>query len=313
MMDLNKTAAILSILNLKGIGPSFLKKNKNEIEILISKRDHPMDILLPLFKEKYNKEQYQIAISDAQQIIETCSLNNIGILNFYDEDYPKNLKENNKYPIIYYIGNIPRINQIIGIIGSREATEKGKIISQRVGEYFVQRECYILNGLARGIDQASFSGSDVISKTIGVVPGGLDYINSPLLSGEYKENADRIFVGGGCLISSFAPNVKQDQFKVVEYCELQAELSSAMILVQSKLDGGSRFTIKPFAQLKRKLGIINGSVYDNDVHSYEANNAILNKKREGISQFTGIKHENIMCDLIGINTREDYDEVIREN
>lgn len=311
MTGINKSVAIISILNLKGIGTSFLKKNKNEIEILISKRDDLKDVLLSLFKDKYNKEQYQIAISAAQQIIDTCALNNIGILNFYDDGYPKNLKENNKYPIIYYIGNIPKINQIIGIIGSREATEKGKIISQRVGEYFVQRECYILNGLARGIDQASFSGSDVIQKTIGIVPGGLNYRNSPLLAKEYKENADRILVGGGCLISSFAPNIKQDQFKVVEYCELQAELSSAMILVQSRLDGGSRFTIKPFAQLKRKLGIINGSAYDSDIHSYEANIVILNNNNEGLSQFTGIKAENIMCNLIGINTRQDYDDLIK--
>jgi len=311
MTGINKSVAILSILNLKGIGTSFLKKNKNEIEILISKRDDLKDVLLSLFKDKYNTEQYQIAITDAKQIIETCALNNIGILSFYDDGYPKNLKENNKYPIIYYLGNIPKINQIIGIIGSREATEKGKVISQRVGEYFVQRECYILNGLARGIDQASFSGNDVIPKTIGIVPGGLNYRNSTLLSKEYKENADRILVGGGCLISSFAPNIKQDQFKVVEYCELQAELSSAMILVQSRLDGGSRFTIKPFAQLKRKLGIINGSAYDSDIHSYEANIAILNNNNEGLSQFTGIKAENIMCDLIGINTRQDYDDLIK--
>ncbi len=49
---------------------------------------------------------------------------------------------------------------------------------------------------------------------------------------------------------------KQDRFSVIKSCRIQAGLGDGLILIQSSVDGGSRFTVKAAIELNRLLGVI---------------------------------------------------------
>lgn len=130
------------------------------------------------------------------------------------------------------------------------------------------------------------------------------------LNQDYKSNVEYILKNGGCLVSSFDPHKKQDQFTTVEYCKLQALLSDSLILVQSDIDGGSRYTVKSFAELERNLCVIDANAFDSNKKLYSANNLILKEGKNGITEWCGIKLEKVKCKVIPIRNKDDYPKII---
>ena len=83
----------------------------------------------------------------------------------------------------------------------------------------------------------------------------------------------------------------EDSFSGSKASKIQAGLSSALILVESSIDGGSKYTIKSFAKLNRIIGAINFP--SNDFYqtsdSFSGNRIIAKNKLEGILQICNLK------------------------
>lgn len=303
---------ILSLLNLKGIGPAFIGKYESLIKEGIDARWDIAKILEGAKKGKYQNAEIDSATSKASEIIQLAKASAIKVIDIWDKSYPQKLRENGlKWPVIYCKGNVQFESTSVGVIGSRAATAVGATIAERLGSYFSEHECIIINGVAQGIDAASIKDKKVKQCSIGIIPGGLAFDESKTLSRDYLEEANMILEAGGGLVSAFEPTAKQDQFKVVEYCKMQAALSDVLILVQSTIEGGSRFTLEAFSRLNRPLGIVNALKYDKtNEGSYSANELLLKKGKEGLSELCGISEDKIKCSLIDIQDKEDYAKVL---
>lgn len=299
-MDI-KNILILSMV--KGVGPAFLKKNYyrliHEISCEQIVNEHKPEELDNI--EKYAKV--------ADGVISDCKANEISMVSIFDADYPKQLLEISDPPSILFMrGNRSLINNTIAIIGTRNSTALGNNIAERLGAFF-SKYFSICNGLVEGIDEHSiYQNGVVLSNVVGVVSGGLCYDET--CSTHHKKIINDVLKAGGLVVSEYFPYQKEDKFSGSKASRIQAGLSLGLILVQSKLDGGSKYTINTFSRLPRVLGVIHypsSKEYESDF--FEANRTIVNDGMSGVAKIVGSKTKNniSLSSIVPISRKEDYE------
>ena len=301
---------ILTSPEIKGVGPAFIRKHITTENYFSSNIESQLALLLNENKKQISEDIIYQVSEDAKQIISRCKDENIQILTMFDSAYPNTLKQLKDAPSVIFIKgntNILTANTVC-IIGTREPNNNGVRITQRVAEHYRKVKWNICNGLAEGIDTAAIQlNNEYYSNVIGIVAGGLNYNSQKTLLRKTSINAEKVLEAGGVIISEFPPDKKEDTFSVVKSCRLQAGISDGLFLIQSSLNGGSKFTLKSFCETNRPIAVINPLKEDENMPSYSANIIIRDKKIDGLIKITDLKSEKIFTkDIILINSKTDY-------
>lgn len=195
-----------------------------------------------------------------------------------------------------------------------QATSQANSIANKVGAYFSINNA-LCNGLVDGIDRHCVeNGNTVFKNTIGILSGGLNFRHTS--SRITCELAEKVLKEDGLLISEVEPDKKEDQFSGSKASRIQAGLSSALILIQSSFDGGSKYTIKAFSKLNRIVGYISftgNKEYDSDIN-FSANRTFDMLGLEGVAMMCDIKKVSSLSikRLIPIHSSQDYEIVVEE-
>jgi len=312
MKDENKIIGIISLLELDKIGPAFIKKAVSNKCFETSDIHKEIKEITSSNNKTFDDDTIYEAVERAKEIIFKCKEEGITIIGLTSEDYPALLKEIKDPPsVIYCKGNLDLLyDKTVCIIGTREPNENAVKISERIGLFYANAGWVICNGLAEGVDNCSIKSNDIIhNKVIGILAGGLNYNTKKTLLKKTAENAEKTIESGGLLISEIPPDKKEDTFTVVKSCRIQAGISNGLILIQSSLDGGSRFTTKSFCETHRPIAVINPVQADFDVPNYNANKEIILNSKKGLSKFTELKEDKIQTSKIFvIKSKDDYTE-----
>lgn len=299
---------IIALSMVKGIGSAFIKRN-------ISRIASDIDCKSLIREYKPEQEDYiQHYLFEADKIINDCELAGIEIISILSSDYPKLLKEISDPPCVLYVkGNKNLLQKCIAIIGTRNSSSLGNKIAEKLGSFF-SKEYSICNGLVEGIDEHSiYVNGVIIHNVIGIISGGLCYKET--CTKKHASIIDDVLNGGGLIITEYPPHVKEDKYSGSKASRIQAGLSQGLILVQSNVDGGSKYTISSFSKLGRHLGIIHfpsSKEYNNE--NFSANILIANKKIEGIAEMIEIKNVakiNIKSITI-IQSKNDYASFVKK-
>lgn len=274
---------ILALSMIKGIGPAFIKSNRVRIE-----SDKDCYALV----EEYKAEQIEsvpTCLEKADKIIEDCARYGIEMISISSPDYPNCLKEINDPPCVLFVkGNKDLLNNCIAIIGTRKSTELGNKIAEKIGEYF-SKDYAICNGLVEGVDEHSiYVNGKILPNVVGIISGGLCYEET--CSKAHTKVINDVLNAGGLVITEFYPHVKEDKFSGSKASRIQAGLSHGLILVQSSIGGGSKYTIASFAKLGRAMAVVHypaSKEYQDD--SFSGNRIIVEKKNEGIAKMIDLK------------------------
>lgn len=298
------TENIIALANIKGIGASFMKQHIN----LISLYKDNLEMLVSL-SNKIDEIDLHTNILKAREIISDCAANGIKIISYLDADYPKLLLEiKDPPPVLYAKGNLALLDKAIAIIGTRNSTDLGNKIAQKVGNYF-SNQWAICNGLVEGIDKNSILNEDAVySNVIGVISGGLHFeITSSKIT---KEFAKKVLESNGLLLSENEPNKKEDQFSGSKASRIQAGLSKGLILIQSSINGGSKYTLKTFSELQRPIGVINfnSNTEFSNSDEFSGNRILLSDLNNGLQKMCNIKSNELIktSKIISISGNEDY-------
>lgn len=303
-MDI-KNILILSMV--KGIGPAFIKKNCHRLindsscdQIVKESKPEELDNLVSYAKT-------------ADEIMSDCKDNDIKMVSIIDAEYPSQLKEIGDPPSVLFIkGDLSLLNHVIAIIGTRHSSELGNKIAERVGSYFADYFS-ICNGLVEGIDEHSiYVGSKVLSNVVGIISGGLCY--NETCSSHHIQVINDVLEAGGLIISEYYPRQKEDMYSGSKASRIQAGLSHGLILVQSKIDGGSKYTLAKFAKLGRPIGVIHfPSSAEYQSESFGANRLIAEKGKDGLAQMIGLKKTSSINigPLIVLSNKDDYNKLIQ--
>ena len=279
---------ILAISKIAGIGDAFFMKHLDALK-------QGADYAISALKQSDNRvtdDSIQDNIRYADSIISQCAELGIHIIPIWDTRYPSQLLEMSDAPVVLYaLGKIDLLQKkSIAIIGTRKSSPLGEQIARKVGNYFAQNYS-ICNGLVAGIDKASIliDDNDVHPGVIGVLSGGLNY--PKCVSSVSRHLAELVLKKDGLLVSPFEPNFKEDSFSGSKASKIQAGLSSALILIESSVDGGSKYTIKSFAKLNRVIGVINFPSNDffQTSESFSGNRIIARNKIDGVLQICNLK------------------------
>ena len=304
-MDI-KNLLILSMV--RNIGPAFIKKNRLRLSQIAS-CDEIVNEIKP--EESANLSHYGIV---ADEIISDCKANDIKMLSILDEIYPSQLAEIGDPPSVLFLkGDESLLDHVIAIIGTRHSTELGNKIAERVGAYFSNKYS-ICNGLVEGIDEHSiYYNGHVTKNVVGIISGGLLYKET--CSSNHIRVIDDVINAGGLIISEFYPRQKEDKYSGSKASRIQAGLSHGLILVQSAVDGGSKYTLAKYAKLGRPIGIIHypsSEEYNTDV--FGANRLIVEKGKDGLAQMIDLKKTSSLNvgNIIPLSGKEDYDKLYKE-
>jgi DNA processing protein len=295
---------IIAFSQVKGIGASFMKQN---IHLINNYKDNIE--MLASITNKVTVSDLEANKINVEKIIKDCIENDIHVLTFIDDEYPKNLLEiKDPPPVIYWKGNYSLISKAIAIIGTRKSTDLGNKIAAKLGTYFSENWA-ICNGLVDGIDKNSvLINNEMVPNVIGILSGGLNFEKTS--SKVTKELASKVLANDGLLISEQEPNKKEDQFSGSKASRIQAGLSKGLILTQSSISGGSKYTLKTFSEVKRPIGVIAfeaNSEFQNS-EEFSANRLLIAENKKGLLKMCDIKKvENLKTSkIIKISGVTDY-------
>ncbi|WP_173400474.1 MULTISPECIES: DNA-processing protein DprA [spotted fever group] len=117
--------------------------------------------------------------SDAEKELELLEKDNAKIITYKSPEYSKLLLEIYDPPsILSYKGNIELLNhnKYVAIVGARNASANGRSFAHKIANDLVKESYITVSGLARGIDSSVHQAA--VSRTIGVIAGGIDHIYS---------------------------------------------------------------------------------------------------------------------------------------
>ncbi len=210
----------------------------------------------------------------AEEEIKFIEKNNIQPLFYLDSNYPKRLTYCEDSPVmLYYKGNVNlNSEKIISIVGTREATEYGKKMCEKLIADLAIHNVLIVSGLAYGIDICAHKAAlDNGLPTVCTLAHGLDRIYPAI----HKLTAQKMLENGGWL-TDFTSKTPPDRENFPRRNRIVAGIADATIVIESKKSGGSLITADIANSYNRDVFAFPGRV--DDVCSEGCNNLIKQNK-----------------------------------
>ena len=179
-------------------------------------------------------------LHEAEREIRFIEDNKVTPLFFTDNDYPHRLKFCSDSPILlYYKGNTNLNTQkVVAVVGTRQPSEYGKVLTEKFISELKGSGILVVSGLAYGIDVlAHKKAMENDLDTVGVVAHGLDRIYPQL----HETIAMKMQKMGG-ILTDFKSGTNPDAVNFPKRNRIVAGMCDALVVVESKRDGGSLIT-----------------------------------------------------------------------
>ncbi|MBO7428148.1 MAG: DNA-protecting protein DprA [Paludibacteraceae bacterium] len=303
------TLTCLKEVDVKGVGPQKIFAIGSTIDNLNLDINSYEDLskLMSGMKEKAIQKVTLSNLNDAyriaQKIIETSSQMGIGLVGYYDEEYPdvlrKTVNEEGKLDpplLLWYRGDFS-VTQLPGfaVIGTREATPEGVAGGTYLSEELAKRGFNIVSGLAIGCDTCGHKGAlKVGGKTTAILATGLDY--DSIYPPENQDLAEEIVEKGGLLISEYRIGTPVNRYSLVDRDRLQSGLSLATLVIQTGEQGGTMHAATATLQARKPLYTIYFKDEDTRQHERCLGNALL--VRQGAKYIKGSDNLDDISDSV---------------
>ncbi|WP_228407706.1 DNA-processing protein DprA [Proteus cibi] len=314
MIISSSTKLLLTLSMLKGVGPVFLKKiafHHPSLEELTLSELSKSDAKLANILNAYN--ELSIVYDKVEEQIEYAEKNNFRILSILDNEYPALLAKTNDDPCILYVkGNLSSFpEKSVAVIGTREPTNHGSLIAERITTFFVEQNWSIVSGLAIGCDTiAHKTALDNGGHTVAILAHGLQTI-APR---QNEKLANRILEQGGALITEYPFGQEIQRAQYVKRDRIQAGLSRGVVMIQSDIKGGSLHASRASLDYDRWLAVPYPTDVDyfNNEPKIQANLLIANgsdNERLKLLRCANSKLNNIII----LKEKKDYQKLIDDS
>lgn len=179
-------------------------------------------------------------LSKAEEEILFLTKHQIQPLFYLDKNYPKRLQHCADSPMMLYFKGEAKFNEMrmVGVVGTRNASEYGKRMCEQLIEDLVNDEVMIVSGLAYGIDAYAHRAALKFGlQTVGVLGHGLDRI----YPAANKSIAERMLEQGG-LLTEFLSGTTPDRENFPKRNRIVAGMIDALVVVESAKRGGALIT-----------------------------------------------------------------------
>lgn len=173
------------------------------------------------------------------------------------DDYPSNLVEIHQPPwILYYRGDLSKMDLSLAIVGSRQATPYGRAAAIQMARDLVRAGFVVVSGFARGIDAAAHQGAIAgEGRTAAVFGCGLDVIYPREHRLLYEE-----VVQNGAVISEFPLGNQPLSLNFPARNRIISGMSLGTLVVEGREKSGSLITAEFALEQGRDVFAIPGPV-----------------------------------------------------
>lgn len=248
-------AGILTLTALRGVGPATAERLAERFPVLDAIVEAGPAELRSVVSAAVAQSLHEPAAivqagEKAQRVLDEAERRGVRVVSVFDADYPEALRSlSDRPPILFVKGTLP-LRRSVACIGTREPSEFGEIVSDKIVEALVCANWAIVSGLAIGVDTLSHQAAlRHGGQTIAIMAGGLEGIYP-------KQNAklaDEILEKDGALISEQPFGVPPSPRNLVQRDRLQSGLSIATFVMQTDIKGGSMHTVRFTIQQNRLL------------------------------------------------------------
>jgi DNA processing protein len=201
------------------------------VEAVFKQKRKALEKIPGIGQKLVNSILSQNVLNRADEEIKFIENHNITPLFYLDKHYPDMLKHCVDSPILLYFKgntgfNVPRI---ISIVGTRNITEYGKEVCEKIIRGLAEYNPLIVSGLAYGVDTCAHRAAiDNQLKTVAVLGHGLDRIY-PYLN---KSLASKIIDQGG-LLTEFMKGTKPDRENFPQRNRIIAGIADATLVIEA--------------------------------------------------------------------------------
>ena len=282
---------ILTLTFLKGIGPKKILSigtTINDRELHVDSYEGLHEVMKGMKDKKIQNvslDDLNAAYRDARKTIEYSESKGIGLLGYYDEEFPQNLRntinEEGKLDpplLLWYRGDLSVLSTTgLAVIGTREPTKVGTAGGEYLAGEFAKRGLNIISGLAIGCDTCGHKGAlKVGGKTTAILANGLDH--DSIYPEENQDLAEEIVNSGGLLLSEYRIGTTVNRYNLVARDRLQAGLASATLVIQTGVKGGTMHAANATLMANKDLFVMLFKDEGTNNHEKCLGNAYLIKK-----------------------------------
>ena len=259
---MKKIKAWLTLLETPEIGNAKaikLAKILGEPQTFVGKNSDSLidiDFISETAKEKISSNSEPKNWEKSAKLIEKYKIKFVSIL---DENYPSLLKSiYDPPPFLFYRGSLKKddFRRTIAIVGTRKASNYGKIMTKRIGGVLAKAGFTIVSGLAFGIDTiAHLSALENGGRTIAVMGSGVDQIYPP----RNREIAEKI-VENGALISEYVPGNKAEKWNFPTRNRIISGISLGSVIIEGTKTSGALLTAKFALDQNRDIFALPGDI-----------------------------------------------------
>jgi DNA processing protein len=243
---------------LKGVGSAALKKVSSEQRYLNESIEELALRVPSVGKAVGNGGEMQVAweraVADAEQQVEKARQSGACIISQVDDHFPLILRSAKRSPFLLYVRGVlsPDPMRSVAIVGTREPTVHGMMITQRITAFFAEQGWTVVSGLAFGCDAIAHRAALVAKgHTIAVLAHGLQTV----APSQNQKLADDILAAGGALVSEFAFGIEPLPPLFVRRDATQAGLAQGVVMIQSDVSGGSLHASRAALEYGRWLAV----------------------------------------------------------
>lgn len=200
-------------------------------------------------------------LSKAEKILEQTAKLNQKILVYDNENYPNILKNISSPPYVLYAqGKVLELDKVltIGVVGTRNSSEYGRVVTDRICRELAQYGAVTVGGLARGIDTVgAWATLNAGGVAVGVVGSGLDIVYP-------SENVELVkaITEKGCIISEYAPGTPPIRNHFPARNRIIAGLSRGILVTEAPEKSGALITAKYALENDRDVFAIPRNITD---------------------------------------------------
>ncbi len=183
------------------------------------------------------------------------------IVDLPKKDFPPLLLEINDPPQkMRIVGELPKTERYLAVVGSRKYSEYGKVVCEKLIEGLAGHSITIVSGLALGMDAiAHRSALRAGLPTIAVPGSGLD--EKVLYPTTNRNLAKEILEKGGALLSEFPDDYRPHLYSFGQRNRIMAGMCHATLIIEAELKSGTLITSKYATEYNRDVLTVPNSIF----------------------------------------------------
>jgi len=209
---------------------------------------------------KIVKNLLQVRASvDLDAIWEELAAQDVKLLTWEDEAYPRRLRQLDQAPPLLYLrGELkPEDEWAVAVVGTRRVTAYGRQVAEELGDYLARNGITVVSGLALGVDGAAHQAAlNAGGRTIAVLGNGIDKVYPP----RHRQMAEQI-IENGALLSDYPLGTMPESHNFPPRNRIISGLSMAVVVVEAGSKSGALITAGFAAEHGREVFAVPGNVY----------------------------------------------------